>query len=126
MAYIIDTHILLWFYSENLSDKVRRLIEDTENDIFISTASLWEISIKLGLGKLELDFSLDDLFERVECTGINILDIEKNAILNYQELALHHRDPFDRMIISQAMVNEMPLISADKSFDDYGITRIFE
>ena len=126
MNYLLDTHTLLWFLAgdETLSRKARQLIDDPGNEKFLSIVSLWEIAIKTGLGKLNLDKPFDQMFpERLDFNGIKILDITVDSLVKLTTLPFHHRDPFDRLIIAQGLVEGLPIISVDTVFDAYGIDR---
>ena len=126
MKYLLDTHTLLWFLQgdKKLSDKARRLIDNPSNKKFLSIASLWEIAIKMSLGKLVLDKSFERLFpEQLYFSRIEILDITVDSLIKLTTLPFHHRDPFDRLIIAQALVEGIPIIGADAAFDAYGISR---
>lgn len=126
MKYLLDTHTLLWFLigDEKLSDKARRLIDNQRNEKFLSTVSLWEIAIKVSLGNLVLDKPFEKLFpEQLHFNRIEILDITVDSLIKLTSLPFHHRDPFDRLIIAQAFVEQLPIIGADTAFDAYEINR---
>lgn len=126
MRYLLDTHTLLWFIAEdkNLSDRARRLILDSSSEILISIASLWEIAIKINIGKLALDKPFNQLFpDELDSHGIDVLDITMDHFMQVTTLPLHHRDPFDRLIIAQALVERLPIIGVDSAFDAYGVSR---
>ena len=126
MRYLLDTHTLLWFISEDqkLSDRARRLILDSNNEIFISIATLWEVAIKVNIGKLALDKPYNQLFpDELDSHGIEILDITIDSLVQLTDLPPHHRDPFDRLIIAQALVEHLPIIGVDGNFDTYGVVR---
>ena len=121
MQYLIDTHVFLWFVSnaKELSQTAKTLIEDGQNEIHISIASLWEISIKTALRKLTINGNYESVIDDVNENSIQILPINFAHTAEQNRLPFHHRDPFDRIIISQAIVENMSLISADPIFDDY-------
>ena len=126
MKYLLDTHTLLWFLKgdKKLSDKARQLIDSPRNSKFFSIVSLWEIAVKVSLGKLALDKSFERLFpEQLHFNRIEILDITVDSLTKLTTLPFHHRDPFDRLIIAQALVEGIPIIGADAAFDAYGISR---
>jgi PIN domain nuclease of toxin-antitoxin system len=127
MKIILDTHTLLWFLSHDikLSEKARTMIEDSSNDVFVSIASFWEITIKLSLSKLVLDIPFELLFVESETLNIKTLHIKKEHLIHLKELPFIHRDPFDRLIISQSMVEDYALVSVDKVFDEYKINRVW-
>ena len=126
VRYLLDTHTLLWFITEDkeLSSRARRLILDASSEILLSIASLWEIAIKVNIGKLDLEKPFEQLFPReLHLHKIEVLDITIDALLQLTTLPLHHRDPFDRLIIAQALDEEIPIISVDTRFDSYGVSR---
>ena len=126
MKYLLDTHTLLWFLQgdKKLSDKARQLIDDPRNEKFLSIASLWEIAIKVSLGKLVLNKPFERLFpEQLYFNRIKVLDITVDSLIELTTLPFHHRDPFDRLIIAQALVKDFLIIGADAAFDAYGINR---
>lgn len=123
MNLLLDTHALLWFVSGDprLSRKVRKAIEHSENVSYISMASWWEMAIKCSLGKLKLDDSLDIFFEQRLEEGFRILPIEAKHIISLVNLPFHHRDPFDRLILCQAMTESLPIYSGDPNFSKYKV-----
>ena len=126
MKYLLDTHTLIWFLTgdRKLSDKARGLIDNPGNRKFLSIASLWEIAIKVSLGKLALNKPFEKFFpEQLHFNRIEILDITVDNLIKLTTLPFHHRDPFDRLIIAQALVEGLPVIGADVIFDTYGINR---
>ena len=126
MRYLLDTNALLWFLAgdEKLSGRARQLIDNPSNEKFLSIVSLWEIAIKTGLGKLDLDKPFEQVFpERLDFNRIRILDITVDSLIKLTTLPFHHRDPFDRLIIAQGLVENLPIISVDTIFDAYGIDR---
>ncbi len=128
MNLILDTHTFLWFIcgSDRLSATARSLIDDPANQPFLSVASLWEMAIKLSIGKLNLARPFEDLIpEQMQLNGVQLLSIELAHIAPVTNLPFHHRDPFDRLLISQAVVERMPIVSGDPSFDGYQVTRLW-
>ena len=128
MNLLLDSNILIWFTltPDRLSTKVTQLIADKNNNLFISVASIWEIQIKLQLQKLTLNLSLSTVVKDLQQNSdIQILDITLAHIYALDNLPNEHRDPFDRIMIAQAMVEKMPFLSADKVFDLYPIERIW-
>jgi PIN domain nuclease of toxin-antitoxin system len=128
MNILVDTHTFLWYFQDSaeLSFKAAEIIEETSNDICLSIASLWEISIKVGLGKLRLQNSFSDLEAVLKRLKIEILPITFSDTECYLNLPLHHRDPFDRMLIAQAINHSLIVVSCDVAFDAYPIQRLWE
>lgn len=128
MKYLLDTQALLWIVQDDvrLSPLAKALYKDRSNQMHVSLASLWEIAIKVCLGKLNIGDPLPTFIEQqVLQNAIAILHIETRHVVPLESLALHHNNPFDRLIISQAMCENMPVISKDGVFDLYPITRIW-
>lgn len=121
MRLLLDTHAFLWFLggSKDLSALARSSIENVENAKFISIASIWEMAIKLNLGKLKLDISLEDLKTELLKYNFEILPLDFEHIIGLSKLEDIHKDPFDRIIISQAIAENLTLISADANFSAY-------
>ncbi len=121
MKYLIDTHIFIWFVesSPNLSRTAKKIIENQSNEIFISIAALWEISIKTSIGKLKIKGTYDSVIDDLNDNLIEILPLEFVHTVENNRLPFHHRDPFDRIMIAQAIVENIDFISADAVFDDY-------
>ena len=127
MKALIDTHALLWHIegSSKLSVQAREAIDLNSNRLFFSIASLWEIAIKIGVNKLTLDNSFNELEGLLKDLKIEILPISFADLEHYITLPLHHRDPFDRILIAQAMTNSLEIVSADTAFDAYPVRRIW-
>lgn len=121
MKYLIDTHIFIWFIqnSTKLDKEAKQLIEADGNEILISIASLWEISIKNSIGKLNLVRGFDAMSDYLKDNSIKILPLTFAHAVENNRLPFHHRDPFDRIIVAQAIVENLGFISADPVFDDY-------
>ena len=120
---MIDTHILIWSISEKekLSEQQRDLLSSDENEIFVCSASFWEISIKSSLGKFGALKPLQDLFAEVKKSKIQVLEMEERDFLVLASLPFFHKDPFDRAIISMATSRNMTVISGDQYFEFYDI-----
>jgi len=128
MKYLLDTHTLLWIIDENarLSEKSRSIFLDMTNDIYLSSASLWELSIKVSLNKIEINNTFENFIQdHVLGNDIKIMKIELPHIIRVSKIPFHHRDPFDRMIIAQSIEDNIPVISGDKIFDRYLSNRIW-
>lgn len=124
MRLLLDTHSFLWFASGNdkLSPKAKEVIADTDNDAYLSTASLWEMAIKINIGKLRLPKPLGVLIpEQIRKNEFKVLRSEVAHFETYTNLPLHHRDPFDRMIIAQAKVEDLLVVGKDEKFENYDI-----
>ncbi len=122
MRALLDTHAFLWWISDDprLSEKAREIIADGHNDLFYSAASGWEISIKAGLGRLEVPENLQRFIaDQLSRNAIQVLPIYLSHALHTGTLPVHHRDPFDRILVSQAILEEMPLLSADSHLSRY-------
>lgn len=124
MRLLLDTHIFLWFLAgdERLRESARTLLVEPENEVLLSVASLWEIAIKVNLGKLTLDRPFEELIpEQLALLEIDRLPIRMEHLTALLKLPLHHRDPFDRLIISQALAEGLPVLSSDPEFHKYPI-----
>ncbi len=126
MRVLLDTHVLVWYLegNTNLSRSQRELIVKPETEVFVSVASLWEIAIKTSIGKLKLTRSLTDVLQQLSSQSIELLHIAPGHVLQVASLPFHHRDPFDRMIIAQAKVEFLSIISNDLEFKSYGAKMI--
>lgn len=124
---LLDTHIFLWFVTApaNLSVAALAAIQDSENQIYISLVSAWEISIKSGLGKMTLAQPVEPFIrEQARRNRFEILPITLGHIAAVEHLPQYHRDPFDRLLIAQSIVDNLTLVSADHSFSQYPVTLI--
>ena len=125
MRLLLDTHTFLWFILDDLklNTTARDLIVDPTNDIEVSPATSWEIAIKISLGKYELPTPYDVFMEReITTNDFRILPIEPKHTAALITMPFHHRDPFDRLMIAQAIVEDIPLLSVDVAFDAYPVT----
>lgn len=128
MLFLLDTHAFLWLASDHprLSRRAREVFLSDENDFLLSIASIWEVAIKSSLGRLELALPLPQLIERqIEHMGLQVLPITAQHAVAVEKLPFHHRDPFDRMLIAQSMLEGAPVLGTDAIFDAYGIDRIW-
>jgi PIN domain nuclease of toxin-antitoxin system len=128
MRALLDTHSFIWFVEGDarLSPNARQVITDPTNEVLFSAASLWEIAIKISIGKLALTLPfMDSTIGHMAHNDIRLLDIGIAHITEILTLPFHHRDPFDRMIVAQARVENIPVIGVDKILDSYGIQRIW-
>ncbi len=119
MRLLLDTHIFLWAVQGNasLKPRVRRMMEAAEQ-IYVSAASIWEIAIKARLGKIEA--SAVDLVDAIEASGFLELPVRARHAVRVADLPLHHTDPFDRLLVSQAMVEPLRLLTVDTVLCQYG------
>jgi len=128
MRVLLDTHALLWLLTDDarVSNRARQTFLDTSNQFYFSVASLWEISIKISLGKLRL---AENWWARIQdelsLNAIQWLPIKAEHCLTLTTLEFHHRDPFDRMLIAQAVVEGMAVLSRDKSMRSYPVRCIW-
>jgi len=127
MNQLLDTHALIWFLNGDaeLSAKAKNAIENSSAVNFISIVSLWEIAIKISLGKLELKTPFIQIAEKIEDNGIQILPVTFEDTFILSTLPFHHRDPFDRIIISQGINNKMSILSKDAYFSNYDVEIIW-
>lgn len=128
MILLLDTHTFIWYVTDNsrLSNQVLELMNDENNEILLSIASLWEIAIKQNLGKLRFNQPFEIFItQQLSLNDFRLLDIKISHVTVVATLPLHHRDPFDRLLIAQSVVENIPVLSADKIFDAYPIRRIW-
>ena len=125
--FLLDTHALIWFLEGDaqLSLTAKTIILDTDNRLCVSVASLWEMAIKMSIGKLTLTQSVEQIIARLPVEFIELLSIEVPHILAIQQLPLHHKDPFDRLLIAQTKAENLTIISNEAIFDQYAIKRIW-
>lgn len=123
---LLDTQVLLWFLDDNpnLSAEIRDMIEAADS-VAVSIVTLWEIAIKLSLKKLNLQFDFKELSGFLEQLEITVLPLSLADMQCYINLPLHHRDPFDRMLIAQATNHALVIVSQDMAFDAYSIHRVW-
>lgn len=128
MNFLVDTHALIWFITDHdkLPFKTKLLIENKENNCFVSIASFWEIGIKNSIGRLDLNSDLKTIFQIIDETGFETLPITTNHILRNTSLDFHHQDPFDRIIIAQSLAENMTIITKDTQFKNYDVPIIWE
>ena len=128
MALLLDTHAFLWFIDDDprLSRSAAERIGDPAERVVVSVVSLWEIVIKLGTGKLTLDRPPAELWpESLAANRFEALRVTAEHVLAVAPLPLYHRDPFDRLLIAQAVVEKLELVSADAIFDRYPVERVW-
>ena len=125
--FLLDTHTLIWFLGNDvkLPLNTKKQIESTES-VFISIVSLWEMAIKINIGKLNLKADFQDIEQNLVTQDISILSIDVADINIYLSLPLYHRDPFDRILIAQSINRDLTMISCDTQFDAYPVTRLWD
>lgn len=123
MAFLLDTHTLLWAILDDnkLSPSAKKHITDTKNICYFSIVSLWEITIKHSLGSLELNMSLDDCFNIITQTGFTELPIKRTHLTELDKLPYNHKDPFDRILIAQAIQEKLQVITKDEMISKYPV-----
>ncbi len=128
MKVLLDTHTLIWAIEgdDRLSPKSIELIESPKNTPCYSLVSIWEIAIKVQLGKLSISSPIDESLEALlEDNGFEQIPIHFKHVCHVGNLPLHHRDPFDRLLVAQAETEDIPLISKDSTLEQYNISRIW-
>ncbi len=128
MDLLLDTHTFLWFIDDDprLSPVAAQRISDSDSRVVVSVVSAWEIAIKVRNGKLTLSRSLADMWsESIDDNNFEVLDVIPKHVLALDLLPLHHRDPFDRMLVAQAIAEGFQLVSADTALDLYPLQRIW-
>lgn len=129
MSYLLDTSAYLWFVTgdRKLSTLARRVLEESSDDLYLSLASIWDLAIKANLGRgLELPRPFAEFVDiELQAERIQILNIEILHLKAVAGLPLHHRDPFDRLLIAQSQVENIPVITSEAAFDHYPIQRLW-
>lgn len=127
MKYLLDTHVFLWMADapEKLSRKASEIVPDPGNEFFLSIATPWELAIKTNNGKLDAARLLRDLEAGVFAKDLEILPASVPQVIRAGLLPLHHRDPFDRLLVAQALDQRLPILSKDRLLDRYGVKRIW-
>ena len=123
MALLLDTHAFIWYLEGDtqLPEKMRYRLDSHADDTFISTASLWEIAIKMSVDKLRLKFAFEDLDTLAGVNNLRLIGPEIADLSVVRNLFLHHRDPFDRMLIAQAMTHGLTIVTRDQNIPRYGV-----
>ena len=128
MKVLLDTHAFLWWITDDqrLSLRAREIISEGENEVFVSAATGWEIAIKAQIGRLGLPTEPQQfIVEQLKINAIKSLPIEMRHALHISTLPAHHRDPFDRMLVAQAQLENLPILSADPDIGKYEVTIIW-
>lgn len=123
MKYLLDTHIILWWLTnpDTIQKKAQKIIRDKSNVVYVSSASLWEMAIKKSIGRLTLPHNL---IEIIAMEGFKLLPINAEESLGVADLAMHHTDPFDRLLIMQAKLNDLIIITRDSKMAEYPVIMI--
>lgn len=127
MRLLLDTHAIIWHIEQNptLSGKASAAIKNPDNEIFVSTVSLWELSIKVSLGKLKLPTPVRAIAVELRNSGAAFLQISEEHALATESLPWHHRDPFDRMLIAQSRQEGLTLVTRDGIFAEYAVSLLW-
>jgi PIN domain nuclease of toxin-antitoxin system len=127
MRYLLDTHVFLWLATDDpqLTEAAREIFIDNDQECFLSAASVWEMAIKSSLGKLVLATSVSHLVRGGLERGLRLLDVTASHAYLIERLPFHHRDPFDRILVAQAMHEGMSLVSRDGQLDAYAVPRLW-
>ncbi len=127
MDLLLDTHGFIWFFNgdKQLSIKAKKSIEDPKNRKFVSIASIWEVAIKINLKKLVFDGNTSEIAELIDQNGFQLLPIIIEHTVVYESLKLIHRDPFDRIIVAQALAENLTIITIDENIRKYNIKTIW-
>ena len=128
MRYLLDTHVLLWGLADDprLSKRVRTLLLDDENTLYFSAASTWELAVKCSLGRLRFSAPLETyLPSKLASEGIEPLSVSTEHAARTERLPWHHRDPFDRLLIAQAQIESLDLVSSDKALRGYDVKLVW-
>jgi PIN domain nuclease of toxin-antitoxin system len=124
VKFLLDTHALLWWLADDdqLGVKAREAVADPANDVLISMASLWEIAVKVRVGKLQAD--IEEIINAVQREGFTVLDVGLAHLVTLAGLPMHHRDPFDHLLIAQAMTEDATFMSEDKNVARYSVRMV--
>ena len=127
MRYLLDTHVALWLFegNEKLSQIALDIIFNAENEIYVNIVSVWEVAIKVSLNKLDFDGGSDAFLTAIEANNIDLLGVGGDYIRIVESLPFIHRDPFDRMIVSTAIAEELTIITIDENIQKYDVPWIW-
>jgi len=125
--YLLDTHVVLWIAENSplLSDNAKNAILSTTSEKYVSIVSAWEIAIKLGTKKLQLDGGLPEFYKMIDDNGFLTLSVEREYLLQIPSLPGHHKDPFDRLILATAIVDDLTLITVDENIHKYDVSLLW-
>jgi len=127
-SFLLDTQVFIFALHspERIPLKTRKLFEGVDHEFYLSIASIWEMSIKSSLGKLKFQYPLKEIIQHsIKESGLKILPLQVDHTYAVHDLPFHHKDPFDRIIIAQALLEKIPIISCDQAFDHYKVKRIW-
>lgn len=126
-AYLLDTQCLILFRMDapTLGRKAARILSKADSQLHLSIASIWEICIKRSLGKLELDIDTNEFVETAVSAGVRLLDARPEHVYLVESLPWHHRDPFDRLLVAQALAEDLPVLTGDPRFEAYGVSVVW-
>lgn len=124
MKYLLDTHVILWIAenSPSLSETAKQAILNERHEKYVSIVSAWEVAIKLGTGKLYFEGGLPEFFRIIDENGLILLGVEREYLHHLKELPFFHKDPFDRLLISTANIENLTLISIDENIPKYDVS----
>jgi PIN domain nuclease of toxin-antitoxin system len=125
---LLDTHAFLWAITDDpqLSEKARRMFTSSDNELLLSVASVWEVLVKVQIGKLPLPKPTGDYLQRqLAKNAVRVLPIQLRHVLRLEQLPPHHRDPFDRILIAQSLEEELPIMTADPLMKNYAVTLVW-
>jgi len=128
LRLLLDTHAFLWWVdgTHPVGRRAKTAVANPDNEVFLSIASCWEIAIKVSLGKLRLPKAADRFIaDQVSLNGFTLLEASLRHVCRVADLPFHHRDPFDRVLIAQSLIEEVPIVSNERVFDAYGVNRIW-
>jgi PIN domain nuclease of toxin-antitoxin system len=127
MKLLLDTHAFLWFVAgdDQLSPRARRVMEAEGSELILSTASVWEMAIKARLGRLQLPATVEEYVAEKAASGFFLLPVEWNHAAAVEKLPFHHRDPFDRLLVAQALTDDLTIVSGDAALRRYGVRLVW-
>ncbi len=129
MKFLLDSNVLLWSISDRskLTPRVRQIIDDPQSELHVSRTSIWELSATVAAGRLKMPgSSIQSLIDQIDMLGLEILELENRYILRTETLPYHHSDPFDRILIAQALEDGLTLLSSDGKFPLYAAPVIWK
>ena len=128
MKYLLDTHALIWYLedSPNLPSEIKEIIDNNENRIYLCSISCWEIAIKISIGKLKLNLNFDEFLNKIKSSDFDILQIKDEHLKRLTALPFLHKDPFDRLLVSTAITENLTLITTDENIRYYDVSWVWE